>query len=579
MGRVEPLAETFGLILRERAERHPEERAFVYLRDGETDEETLSYGELHERACRFGSALERSVEAGARALLLMPPDLDYVAALFGCFYANVVGVSAAPPHPKRLHRTLPRLLAIAADADPACVLTTPAIRDAAAGMLVEGQPLSGALWLTEDDGEAAVPRRTASGGSELAFLQYTSGSTGDPRGVQLSHANLISNCGMIGEAFDLRLGRDLGFSWLPPYHDMGLIGGILQPVFHGGCSVLTSPLAILKRPMRWLEGISRYRATTSGGPNFAYDLCTARFEPDRAGELDLSCWRVAFNGAEPIRPRTLDDFSERFGRFGFRQAAFLPCYGLAEATLMVTAAGHEEPPASASLDSRGVEGGRGVPAAPGEKATRLIGCGTPAPPHELAIVDPRRLRRCGPGRIGEIWVAGPGVALGYWDRPEETEEVFGASIAGEPGSRFLRTGDLGVVVDGQLYVVGRIKDMLIVNGRNIYPQDIEQSAEAAHDSLRAHCSAAFGAEGDGGTELTIVMEVDGPDGVDGEEVAAAVRRRVARDLDLRLDAVVLCTEGSVPKTTSGKVQRRLCRTQAAEGTLAVVAESALAEAA
>ena len=568
---------TFGAILREQAEARPQDRAFVYLRDGETEEEVLSYRQLHERACRFAAALEVAVEAGGRALLLMPPDLDYVAALFGCFYADVIGVSAAPPHPKRLHRTLPRLLAIAADADPACVLTTPAIKEAATGMLEAGMPLADTLWLTEAEGELDpdAARRTGLDGSKTAFLQYTSGSTGDPRGVMLTHENLISNCGMIGEAFDLRVDRDLGFSWLPPYHDMGLIGGILQPVYTGGCSVLTSPLAILKRPMRWLEGISRYGATTSGGPNFAYDLCTNRFEPDRVDRLDLSSWRVAFNGAEPIRPATLDAFCERFAPFGFRRRAFLPCYGLAEATLMVTATDHAPPPPLASLSSAGVEEGRGVEAGPGEKATTMVGCGTPPPAQGVAIVDPQTRRRCEPERIGEIWVAGPGVAAGYWNRAAETEEAFGAAIEGEPGKRWLRSGDLGVFLGGQLYVVGRIKDMLIINGRNIYPQDIERSAEEAHRLLRLHCSAAFEVEGDGGPAVAIVMEVEEPEAVDGEAVADTVRRKVARDLELRLETVVLCTQGSVPKTTSGKVQRRLCRSQEAEGSLEVVARSEL----
>ncbi len=577
---AKPRTETFGSILRERAERSPDALAFIYLRDGETDEERISFGELHERARRYAASLESAVEPGGRALLLLPPGLDYVAALFGCFYAKIVGVSVAPPHPKRLHRTLPRLLAIAKDADPDCVLTSTAIRNAAKMMLEPGQPLAASAWLTDEDGEevAGALRGLGGDGSELAFLQYTSGSTGDPRGVVLTQANLVANCGVITRAFGLSADNDVGFSWLPPYHDMGLIGGILTPIYVGGPSVLISPLAVVKRPMRWLEGISRYRATTSGGPNFAYELCTRRFEEKSGEGLDLSCWRVAFNGAEPIRVGTLDAFCARFERFGFRRATFLPCYGLAEATLMVTAADKEAPPALRVLDADALEAGQLIPVSSGTRKVNLVGCGKPDPEHEVAIVDPVTRHRAALGEIGEIWVSGASVAGGYWRRGEETEGAFEVELASEPGSRFLRTGDLGALVDGELCVVGRIKDMLIVNGRNIYPHDIEESAEAAHELLRPHCSAAFGSEELDDSEVAIVLEVDELDAGGADEVAAAVRRRVAADMDLRLQTVVLCTPGSVPKTTSGKVQRRLCRSLMREGALEVLAESTWAEA-
>lgn len=555
---------TFSTILAAQARDKPDELVYIFLRDGETDEERMTYRELHRRAAGFASSLADAVEPGARALLLMPPGLDYVAALFGCFHAGVVAVSAAPPHPKRLHRTLPRLLAIAEDADAHCVLTTSEIKGVAEPFLDDAeQRLARATWLTEttegdlrEDEWGSSPLRPS---SELAFLQYTSGSTNRPRGVMLTHDHLVGMCSMIAEAWELTPGRDLGFNWLPPYHDMGLIS-VMQPVIVGGASVLTSPLSIMKRPMRWLEGISRYKATTSGGPNFAYDLCVERFDPADCEDLDLSSWDIAANGAEPIRASTLDAFERRFAPYGFRRKAFFPCYGLAEATLLVTGIPRDRAPTIRALSARGLERGEAIDGAPGD-ATSLVGCGAPYDDHLVAIVDPETLRRCSPSRVGEIWTAGPSVTEGYWRRDQETEEAFGFSIAGEPGGgHYLRTGDLGVRLDGELFVVGRLKDVLILNGRNIHPHDIELSTETAHRLLRTHCSAAFALDDELSSRLGVVAEVNPGDDAEVDAVMSAIRRKIAADLDLQIDLVALCRPGSVPKTTSGKIQRGLCRT-------------------
>jgi acyl-CoA synthetase (AMP-forming)/AMP-acid ligase II len=564
-------------VLARRAAIAPDDLAYIYLHDGETDEERITYGDLHRRASIVAAALTDKVAAGSRALILMPPGLDYVAAVFGCLHAGMVGVSATPPHPKRLNRTLPRLLAIAADADAECVLTTPAIKAAAEPLLGEGDPLSAAVWVSADQrgeaqaGEWGVDPRPR---DALAFLQYTSGSTADPRGVVLTHDHLMLMCEIIGGLSDLRLGRDFGFSWLPPYHDMGLIGGVLQPVYHGGACVMTSPLTVMKRPMRWLEGISRYRATTSGAPDFAFDLCIRQFDPAKADELDLSSWAVAFNGAEPIRSSTLEAFAATFEPFGFQRSAFLPCYGLAEATLLVTGVRRDAPPTVRRLASAALEQGRVSEPAQDEPGTSVVGCGAPWTDHEIAIVDPDTHRRCEPDRVGEIWVAGPSVAAGYWRRPDDTAASFAASLAGSKADArpFLRTGDLGAVIDGELFVLGRLKDLIILNGRNLHPHDLEASAESAHAAVRPHCSAAFDVPSDGSTRIALVMEIDAGDEPAGATVIDAVRRRVAAALDVHLDRVTLCAPGSVPKTTSGKIQRRLCRKLLEPQELDVVAE-------
>jgi acyl-CoA synthetase (AMP-forming)/AMP-acid ligase II len=565
---------TFAEALAARADDAPDALAFTFLDENGVEQEAMTYGALQARSAAIAGILEERLAVDERALLLLPPGLDYVAALFGCFQAGVVAVSAPPPQPRQLERTLPRLLAIGADAAVGAVLTTGPLTAPPPGVVPEGHALARAPWLTVDaarEGDATAPAR-AREPADLAILQYTSGSTADPRGVMLTHGNLLVNSALIAQ----RLGSstaDRGFIWLPPYHDMGLIGGILQPVYAGFECVLTSPLTVVKRPERWLEGISSRRATISGGPNFSFDLCVRRIGPEARERLDLSSWEVAFNGAEPIRAGTLEAFATAFAPCGFRREAFFPCYGLAEATLMVTAGERDEPTTTRRFDARALEGGRAEPVAGG--GVELVGCGGPDAEHELAIVDPETLLRCEPGRIGEVWVAGPSVARGYLGHGDETARTFGAQIAGEvSGQRFLRTGDLGFSSDGELFIVGRIKDLLVVHGRNLHPHDVEVVAESADERLRPHSSAVF-ALGDsalGDERVGIVAELT--DASAAGAAIAALRREVGTRLGLDLELVVLCERGSVPKTTSGKVQRRLCRSLLLRGELNVIASDA-----
>jgi acyl-CoA synthetase (AMP-forming)/AMP-acid ligase II len=569
---------SFGEALAHRADELSDELAYRWLEQGE-ETRTLSFPELHRQAQNIAALLLEKMPPSGRALLLFPPGLDYICALYGCFQAGIVAVSAPPPQPNRLHRTLPRLEVIAADAEISAVLTVDFIReaansDAASSFLKEG-PLTAVQWIATDTapdgGEVEVARPDL---SEMAFMQYTSGSTRDPRGVVLSHANLMNNSNLITESFGhVRNGIRKGLSWLPPYHDMGLVGGVLQPVHAGGLCIMMSPLEVIKRPARWLEAMSKYRVTTSVGPNFSYDLCVRRIDQETCERLDLSDWEVAFNGAEPIRPETIDSFCEKFGPCGFKRDTFQTGYGLAEATLIVTSSDKDDEPTLLEVDERALEGGVVRPVTGEGPSKVLVGCGAPFAGSDLAIVDPEGGQPCAEGQVGEIWFAGPGVAQGYWHDPADTAATFGAHLPDDPETAYLRTGDLGAILDGELYVVGRSKELIIVNGRNLYPHDIEFSAEAASPLVRSHCGAAFEQEVDGEVRIAMLLEVDPPESEDGyEEIMKAVRKQVAEDLDLPLYWLGLCGRGTVPKTTSGKIQRRLCKAMVAEGDVELLAQ-------
>jgi amino acid adenylation domain-containing protein/non-ribosomal peptide synthase protein (TIGR01720 family) len=572
---------TFVEVLRSRAAESPEARAYTFLDAAGEEAATLTFADLDRRARTIAAHLQAQGAAGERALLLYPPGLEFVAAFLGCLYAGVVAVPAYPP---RSARTLPRLLAVAADARPRFALTESTLLPQLRAM-GPGAAAFDALTLVATDvldpAAADAWRQPAVTAESLAFLQYTSGSTAAPKGVMVSHRNLLHNEEMIRRAFG-QSARSVVVGWLPLYHDMGLIGCVLQPLYLGARAVLMSPVAFLQRPARWLQAISRYRATTSGGPNFAYELCASHIDDEERSRLDLASWEVAFNGAEPVRAETLERFARRFGPAGFRAGAWYPCYGLAEATLFVAGPPRDstEPP-TASVAAAALEQGRAVPAAAGEAARTLVGCGTPWLGQEVAIVEPESRRPLGAGEVGEIWVRGPSVAGGYWRRPEETARDFGGRLAPEAdraaepavagvaeGEPYLRTGDLGFADGaGRLFVTGRLKDLIILRGRNLYPQDVERTVEASHRSMRKGCGAAFAVDLDGAERLVVVQEVD-RHAKDLGEIADAARAAVAAEHEAQLYDLLLVREGAVPKTSSGKVQRRACRAAYLDGSLA-----------
>ncbi|MCE9547134.1 MAG: aminotransferase class I/II-fold pyridoxal phosphate-dependent enzyme [Planctomycetia bacterium] len=563
--------ETLVHLLRHRATNQPDDRAFTYLVDGEVEELHVTYAELDRQARAIGAWLESLGLEGQRALMLYPPGMEFVAAFFGCLYA---GVTAVPTNPPRRNHKLSRIEAIVDDAEAKVALTTESVLDTIWPVLSTTPRLKQLTWQATDVAGAGMADRWQMPelrGDTLAFLQYTSGSTGTPKGVMLSHDNLMHNSALINLAFE-HTRSNMGVFWLPSYHDMGLIGGLLQPMYVGRPNILMSPMAFLQKPFRWLKAITNYRGTTSGGPNFAYDLCVEKITPQQIDELDLSSWLVAFNGAEPVRAETIDRFSEKFARCGFRREAFYPCYGMAEATLIVSGGFVPAPPAIRYFDAAALENHRVVQIHNGVGSRALVGCGQTMPDQKIVIADPVTLNSCPADAVGEIWVSGPSVALGYLKQPVETAETFAAHLADTGEGPFLRTGDLGFLVHGELFVTGRVKDLIIVHGKNHYPQDIEHTAGRCHPKVIADSGAAFSVEQNGAERLVIVQEVDRGRDVEPVAIMQAIRRSVATEHQLVVDAIVLVKLRSIPKTSSGKIQRYACRQKYLEGSLAVLAQ-------
>jgi len=545
--------------------------AFTYLVDGETEQAHISNAELDRQARAIAAWLESHDLVGERALLLYPAGLEFIAAFFGCLYA---GVAAVPVYPPRRNRSLERIQAIADDARAKVALTTDAVLQRVEPLIDDTPHLKALTWLATCHVPEGMDRRWERPdvhGDTIAFLQYTSGSTGTPKGVVLDHANLLHNSALIAHAFE-HTRSNLGVFWLPSYHDMGLIGGILQPLYVGRPNILMSPMSFLQKPLRWLEAITRFGATTSGGPNFAYELCARKITPEQLEHLDLSSWKVAFNGAEPVRADTLERFAEVFAPCGFRREAFYPCFGMAEATLIVSGGYVTKPPEIRSFNAAKLATGQATDAdARDEHVRQLVGCGATMPDQEVVVADPDTFERCPDGTVGEIWVRGPSVARGYWDKPEATRETFQARLADSGEGPFLRTGDLGFLLDGELFVTGRIKDLIIHHGVNVYPQDIERTVQDCNPRLRPDAGAAFTVEVEGREQLVVVQELQRRKAGDLDSVFQSIRRVVSAEHEIGVDAILLLKAGSIPKTSSGKIQRHACRNGFLDGTLEVVA--------
>ncbi len=570
---------TLVKVLQWRASHQGDRRVFTFLTDGENDEEHMTYGALDYEARIIATRLQMLGAVGERALLLYLPGFDYIAGFFGCLYAGVTAVPAYPPDPTRLNRTLPRLRAMAADSQAAFVLTTSPILAMAQTLFEQAPDLQTLRWLTTDDilEEAADWQEPDITPDSLAFLQYTSGSTGAPKGVMLSHANLLHNSKLITQAFAVKP-EDVVVIWLPPYHDMGLIGGILQPIYSGFHCILMSPISFLQRPYRWLQAISNYRATISGGPNFAYELCLRKVTREQRDRLDLSHWRVAFNGAEPVRRETLERFAQGFANNGFQEQAFYPCYGLAEATLIVSGRRKRNGAVILSVNKDALAQNQ-VAEIKGAGNTRetsdLIGCGQKLLDQAIVIAHPQTFVELGPDQIGEVWVSGASIAQGYWRRPEETAQTFQANLADSGAGPFLRTGDLGFIHEGELFITGRSKDLIIIRGRNHYPQDIELTAEQCHPALRRGCGAAFSIDVGREERLVIVQEINSSQSFVADEVIQAIRQTVAHVHEIQAYAVILIQPRTIPKTSSGKIQRHACREQYLSKTLSVIEANVL----
>jgi acyl-CoA synthetase (AMP-forming)/AMP-acid ligase II len=554
---------SFAAILQARCRETPEALAFTYSAGGGQQRQTLTYAHLDLRARTIAAWLQHQGFSGERVLLVYPHSLDFIAALFGCLYAGAVPCPAYPPHPAQVARTVPRLLAIVDDARPAVALAPSEFLRTAQQVTTSHEQTLDIHWSQLPEGSNDLADRWKPPSvhpTDLALLQYTSGSTDIPKGVMITHENLLHNSRQIQRAFNLGRIR-CGVSWLPPFHDMGLIGSVFQPIYSGFQAHLMSPLAFLQRPLRWLQAISELRAEISGGPNFAYDHCVRRISAEDMKSLDLSCWKIAFNGSEPVQWGTLERFAEAFQECGFRSEAFVPCYGLAEATLMVSAGTPSMSPRVLSLKRTSLEANRVDPADKSDlgDVLRVAACGRPG--DGVAVVSPESLTGCPEYQVGEIWVRGSSVAKGYWNRPDETQQVFNAYRADTGEGPFLRTGDLGFKAEGELFLTGRLKDLIIIAGRNHYPNDIEITVERSHSLIRSGCCAAFSVIVDEEERLVIAAELDRRQGdrEAGGEVERCITRAIAENHEVPVYAVALLKPGSIPKTSSGKLQRRACR--------------------
>ncbi|MGU3305093.1 non-ribosomal peptide synthetase [Pseudomonas sp. M5A4_2d] len=552
------LPRTLVQSLQRRAAQTPDQVALRFLAESAEHNVVLSYRDLDQRARTIAAALQANAALGDRAVLLFPSGPDYVAAFFGCLYAGVIAVPAYPPESTRRHHQ-ERLLSIIADAEPRLLLTIASLGDGLAQ--IENAP----PVLSVDTLDTLIADRWIEPelhADHIAFLQYTSGSTALPKGVQVSHGNLVANEVLIRRGFGIDLNPDdVIVSWLPLYHDMGLIGGLLQPIFSGVPCVLMSPAYFLGRPLRWLEAISEYGGTISGGPDFAYRLCSERVSESALQRLDLSAWRVAYSGSEPIRLDTLERFAEKFAACGFTPNNFFASYGLAEATLFVAGGSRGRGIPALRLDEQALAANRAEPG----QGSAIMSCGTSQPEHAVLIADPHTLSELSDNTVGELWATGPSIAHGYWRNPEATAKTF----VQHAGRTWLRTGDLGFIRDGEVYITGRLKDLLIVRGHNLYPQDIEQTIEREVEVVRKGRVAAFAVNDQGLEGIGIAAEISRSVQkiLPPEALIKAIRQAVAEAYQQAPSVVVLLNPGALPKTSSGKVQRSACAIRHADGSL------------
>jgi acyl-CoA synthetase (AMP-forming)/AMP-acid ligase II len=574
---VAAAAESLVQILQWRAQGQSDQRAYVFVADRGVETAALTFGDLDRRARAVAAQLVEMTRSGDRALLLFPPGLDFLVAFFGCLYAGVVAVPAVPPRRTRVRDST---ATIASDCVPRVAITADNILHHARAQLDQTRAPR-MQWLSVDlpsrNGQA-ISAPPPARRSDLAFLQYTSGSTTAPKGVMVSHRQLLANLEMIRRAFGTEEASTYA-SWIPLFHDMGLILVALQALYAGATCIFMAPTTFVQRPWLWLWAIHDYRARVAGGPNFAYDTCVAHSHPERLAGLDLSHWQVAFNGAEPVHAETLDRFVTTFARYGFGRRAFYPCYGMAEATVMISGGDVKARPRTHVVDRDALQRGRAVAATSRAEAQTVVGCGRALHGERIVIVDPVTARPCDPRHVGEIWVSGPNVAAGYWQNPTASAATFNGYLAGSGEGPFLRTGDLGFVdADGELYPTGRLKEIIIVRGRNYYPQDIEWTIERSHSALRAHAGAVFTVSGrDGQDRLVVVQEIDPTvRSLDCGAATAAIRKAVVEEHELTVHTVVLIRPGTVPKTSSGKIQRNATREQYLDGELSPWSERRVA---
>ena len=564
-------------LLQHRASTQPDDLAYQFLIDGKKEGAAYTYAELEEWAKAIASLLQQQEAKGERALLLYPQGVEVVAAFCGCLYAGVIAIPVPPPDAGRMKRTLPRLREIIKDAEATIVLSNARIIEMIQASDIDFPEFDSMRWIDTEsvDLELAKDWKDPEVDKDvLAYLQYTSGSTSTPKGVMLSHYNLLHHSEYLQRACGYRTDGPT-VTWMPYFHDYGLVEGLMQPLYNGAPCYIMAPLAFVKRPLRWLQSIEKYGATHSQAPNFAYDLCVRRTKPSQREGLDLSRWVSAGNAAEPINPRVMRDFYDAFKGSGFAWENFAPAYGLAEATLLVSSTPVGKEPIILKLEANELEQGKVVLASPESSYVReAVSCGPLVCETTVAIVDPDSLARCDDNEVGEIWVNDPGVAHGYWQRPDATREAFETQIADEGATRYLRTGDLGFLKDGELYITGRIKDLIIIRGTNHYPQDIEWTVQQTSPVMRPDYGACFSIIEEGEERLVVVQEVERShqQNLDADELITEIRQAISEAHELQVYAVALVKSGNVLKTSSGKIQRRKCKASFLAGELEVLAD-------
>ncbi len=543
------------------AEKTPDALAYIYLIDGEDQQVSITFGELDRQARAFAATLQKISKPGDRALLLYPSSLDFVVAFMGCLYAGVISAPTTVPH---LKRSTPRLKLMMDDAKASIACTTQPVYEKISLLVADNPEFSNIQWVISE----SVPKSAAIEWKkpdiqpdDIAFLQYTSGSTSAPKGVIITNFNLLRTVEDIvfGSDFD---NQSTMVSWLPIFHDMGLVYGLLAPLYGGRPCYIMSPVSFLEKPVRWLRAMSKYHATHTAAPNFAFDVCTRKVPEEEKSSLDLSALKFVVNAAEPVRLETMQDFAVAFKKSRFRYEAFAPSYGLAEVTVKATSKKIDQVPSYCSLDVNEIEKNR-ISFVPDQdpNSYKVVGCGWSAIGADIQIVNSETSQLCAGNEIGEIWIQSDSVAKGYWQTPKASKVTFQAMIAGYDGGPFLRTGDMGFIHERELHITGRIKDMIIIQGKNYYPQDIELTVEKCHEAIRPSCGAAFAITENGAEKLIVVQEVKREYRKSDElaEVANKVRMAVAKNHGLRVNAISLIMPSTIEKTTSGKIQRSATR--------------------
>jgi acyl-CoA synthetase (AMP-forming)/AMP-acid ligase II/thioesterase domain-containing protein/acyl carrier protein len=568
--------ETLVDVLRGRAIERPHRLAYSFLPRGEAEEARFTYAELDLRARAIGAWLSSASAAGDRVLLLSSSGPEFVSAVFGCLYRGAIAVPAYPLDPDRIGRTFSRLSRLLKDAEPVVALTTESSLRLVENLVRIHPDLQRVRWMATE----SIPLELANDwkrppihAETLAILQYTSGSLAAPKGVMVSHRNVLENERMLQESHDYT--EDNTFvGWIPLAHDWGLINNVFQPLYSGALSVLMPPETFLQKPVRWLKTISQYKNVASGGPGFAYELCVSKISAEEREGLHLENWKYAGVGASPVRPTTLDRFAASFAECGFRRRAFYNGYGLAEATLMVTDSEKFKEPRVLRVEKTSLERNEVVVDPPADvPANSMVSCGRTASGERIVIVDAESCSALPAGKVGEIWVAGPNITQGYWNNPDETDRTFRAFLRDSGEGPFLRTGDLGFLHDGELFVTGRLKDVIIIRGRNLYPEDIELTVERCHRGLRPGCTVAFSIPDEFDEGLVIVQEIRASHQAGLPEIIHAIRQSVLVEHEVTAHTVVLVKERTIPKTSSGKLQRSACRSAFLSGALEILEQS------